>query len=56
MKKVCRFCGVEEEKHHAPEYIEQPDNCFCDALTWDENRIPPVCKNYKGNRKSIERS
>ena len=49
MKRVCRICGVAEDEHHAPEWIEVPDGCVCDPLTWDNNVIPPPCNEYNGN-------
>ena len=49
MRRVCRVCGVPEDEHHEPEWIEVPDDCVCDPLTWDKNVIPPPCNEYKGN-------
>jgi hypothetical protein len=56
MKRVCRFCGEPEDEHHEPEWIEVPDGCVCNPLTWDKDVIPPSCAEYVGNgRTNCER-
>jgi hypothetical protein len=47
MKRVCKFCGVFEEDHHEPYWLEIPDGCVCDWREWDAyDAIPPVCSNF----------
>jgi hypothetical protein len=51
-KRVCKTCGVAEEDHHEPDWLELPDGCVCDWRSWDYSNktvIPPVCGEYKGD-------
>lgn len=51
MIKVCKICGVEEDKHHEPSWILKPDNCVCNVFTWETEilkEIPPICNKFFG--------
>lgn len=49
MKRICKICGQAEDEHHEPEWLEPPDGCVCDPLTWDVSPLPPICEKYKGD-------
>ena len=48
MKRYCKICGELENDHHTPDWIEVPDGCVCDPMTWEDN-IPAPCEKYAGN-------
>lgn len=51
--KRCTICGKTEEDHHQPEWVEFPDRCRCDPMTWlcagKRTVVLPVCDSYDGN-------
>ena len=47
--RICKICGLPEEDHHIPEWMEVPEGCICASLEWDTDRIPPICDEYQGN-------
>jgi len=52
VKKVCKYCGKPEWKHHDFVAVMPPD-CVCDPGEWGEN-IPKPCKKYKGDEGRCE--
>ena len=53
-KRICKICGVSEEEHHDPDWLEIPDACVCDWRGWDYDSmtsLPPICGKYEGDGK-----
>jgi hypothetical protein len=49
--KVCAHCGVKENEHCIPVWVEFPDSCVCDPMEWfpeEDKIITPVCSEFKG--------
>ncbi len=52
--KVCKICGVQEDEHHEPDWLEIPDGCVCDWREWnyeDKTTLTPVCEEHQGDPK-----
>ena len=55
-KRICKICGVSEEEHHVPDWLEIPDACVCNWMEWayyDKATIPPICDKFKGDANNI---